>query len=317
MNIEETEQAIRELDAVKNFAEQKEQLERALREIGELAEELKNCSTKLEDEKTRSEALQKERERCDEVTKAQQKELKNERQKTSDLTAKLEDLHNLRSIWEGKTLIEVIAFEQKAREDEITRRSKEQLGVIRDAWEKDEKPIQVQDAAMSALRRILDDFDAPGPHHFADGGPEGELAKTVAKLLGSKIKAKAETDFLSKGKELAERMTRDMFDQRKKGVWSRYAEERLGPNLRELQAQIIISFAKFIEGEFIVSCDNCETANALRLTSDGVVEIIRRGSTLVPCANEACRDMFGRHNIRVSLRDLVKARLHLADEPPA
>lgn len=233
------------------------------------------------------------------------------------MTEELGRLENLRSKWEGKTLTVVIAFEQKEREDEISRRSEERLREIKDGWEENEKPVQVREEAISALRRILTVLQTPEPHHFTDGGSEGEIAKTVTDLLDSRIKQKAEIDFLNRGKELAERMAKSMFDSRKKEVWSKYVEERMGPSLRELQTQIATTFAKFIEGEFIVSCDKCGTENSFKLTSDGVEEVIRGGSISVRCANETCRDTFGGHDIRVFLRDLIKARLHLADEPPA
>ncbi len=318
MNTEETERAIRELDAVMNFAAQKEQLDKALREKGELAEELERCSTKLEAEKTKSEALQREKERCDEVTKAKQQELDKERLKTSDLTGKLEDLRNLRSTWEGKTLTEVIAFEQKAREDEITRGSEELLKAMKDSWEKNAKPRQVREAAVSEVRRILEVLRTPEPHDFQAAGVDLEVAKIVSDLLAVRIKERAEIEFLHRGKEVSDRMAKSMFDRMKKEGWPKYVEEHVGPNLRELQTQIITTFAKFIEGEFIVPCDKCRTENSLQLTSDGVGELIRGGSILVPCVNEACRDFLGGgHNIKVSLRDLIKARLHLADGPPA
>ncbi len=317
MSLEEIGQRIKEANAVKNFDVLKEQLTKALSDNVKVAEKAKECAINLEEEKREREKLRRKKKGSDRARKKAEQELKEARGLIAELTEELGHLANLKSNWEGKTLTEVIVFEQKEREEEIARRSEERLRVIKDGWEKNEKPVQVREEAISALRRILAVLQTPGPHYSTDGGPEGEIAETVTDLLDSRIKQKAEIDFLSRGKELAERMTKSMFDLRKKEVWSKYVEERMGSSLQELQTQIITTFAKFIEREFIVSCDKCGTENAFNLTSDGVEELIRRGYTSFRCANETCRDLFGRHDIRVSLRDLIKARLHLADQPPA
>ncbi len=316
MSIEETERAIRELDAVKNFGAQKEQLEKALTDKATLAEELKKCSTKLEDEKTKSEAMRKEKERCDEVGKAQEQELEKERQKTSDLTGKLEELENLRSTWDGRTLTEVIAFEQKAREDEIMRKSEEQSKAVIDGWEKNEKPRQLREAAVSELRRILEVLRTSEPHDFQAVGADLETAKIVSDLLAVRIKERAEVEFLNRSGEVARRMTKSMYDRDKKEVWSKYLEVQVGPRLQTLEILIKSHFREFIAGEFVVPCDKCKSANQFNLTSAGVEQLMKQGYLMVECSSEACRGRFGGHSIRVSLRDFIKVRVGLEDAPP-
>ncbi len=316
MSIEETERAIRELDAVKNFGAQKEQLEKALTDYAALAKELKNCSTKLEDGKTERVALQKEKGRCDEVVKAQQLELENAGKKISELTGILEDLQNLRSTWEGKTLTEVITFEQKAREDEIKRKSEEQSKAVIDGWEKNEKPRQVQEAAVSELRQILEVLRTSERHDFQAVGVDLETAKIVSDLLAVRINERADVEFLNRAGEVARRMAKSMFDRDKKEVWSKYIQEHVGPRLLALENLIKSDFRAFISGEFVVPCDKCKSVNQFNLTSAGVEQLMRRGYLMVECLSEACRGRFGGHSIRVSLGDFIKVRVGLEDAPP-
>jgi hypothetical protein len=317
MSFEALERDIRELEAVKYYDVLKKQLEKAVSDNVTVAASANDCASKLEEERGKEETLRKEKESSDSAREAAEQDLKNAREEIAALTEELGNLKNLRSNWDGKTLTEVIAFEQKEREDEIARRSEERLMAIKGGWEKNEKPAEVREEAISTLRRILTALQTPGPLHSPHGGAEAEIAKIVADLLDSRVKKEAELEFLHRGKELADRMAKSMVDAKKKEVWSKYVEERVGPKLRELQAQIVTTFAMFIEGEFIVSCDKCRTEQSIKLTSTGVEQLIRLGYTSFRCSNEACRDTFGRHNISVSLQNLIKARLQLADEPPA
>lgn len=316
MSFEALERDIRELEAVKYYDVLKEQLERAVSDNVTITASAKDCADKLEVERGKGETLRNEKETSDGAREAAEHELETARMKIATLTEELDHLKNLKSNWEGKTLTEVIAFEQKEREDEIAKRSEERLIAIKGVWEKNEKPVEVKEEAISTLRKILATLQTPEHPHPPNEGTEGEMARTVADLLDSRVKQEAEREFLRRGKEVAERMAKSMVDLRKKEVWSKYVEERVGPKLRELQAQIVTTFTKFIEGEFIVSCDKCGTEESFKLTSDGVEQLIRLGYTSFRCANEACRDTFGRHNISVSLQDLIRARLQLADEPP-
>ncbi len=55
--------------------------------------------------------------------------------------------------------------------------------------------------------------------------------------------------------------------------------------------------------------DRCGSQQSMELTSTQLEAIMTRAHITIECANLSCNDIFGRHRIKVHLRDLIEAKV--------
>jgi hypothetical protein len=281
MSIEEIERYLQELEAIKNYAQVKQDREMLSRKIEELnvsldnalreVSSLKKAKAKLDGaemtlEEARLDFIQAQDAEIEKRAAARFEKLK------ADYESKMPELvyqrlsDVLKRPWLPVEIAKLIDTEAKKKADAILR--------DQNSW-----PLW--------FRKIY----------------EEEVKKKVSAGLNQEFDARVETAAMAKAKQRLKELTST--------EWPTWYRTNVAPKVLELENKITANALQVLKGPWVFTCDRCGTSFSDELTSFVIEALLRKGQVGIECSNAACEDRgllsSRRHTFQVSLHELIES----------
>jgi hypothetical protein len=228
----------------------------------------------------------------------------------------------------------------KAKEEDIKRRAEEQLNSIKHEWERIEKPNLVTDAAVKALRDVVEHiFDSspaakaaggnpslPSPSISPEQGPppsspamwDQELYTKARSILDNGVRQGLDYEFERRIEAESQNRAEEKFEQIANTEWQNYYNQNILPLANELQRMISGNVFNFLAGPWTITCKICGAAHRPRALSPEEVEtLISRKTLEFQCYGAYLRSQINlldnlsriAHTFRIGLLELIQDRL--------
>ncbi|MCD6511695.1 MAG: hypothetical protein J7K45_03805 [Thaumarchaeota archaeon] len=312
MSLENIDRYIRELEAIKRYPQVKS-------ERDSLLERNKKLESELASEKKRVEKLLKANKKLKDRVNAMGEEIENlkadlgaKEETIERLESRVSELEGLRATAEGKTLKEAEEEFLKAREREIRDAAERRFEQMKFGWEKSEKPKEVLEGAVKVLKHVLEVLSEPEPRHFSKEVADAGLPEKVEAMINSEVERRIDAEFQRRVEEESERKALEKLERLKSDEWPRWYSTYVEPRIQELESKFKSNAISALRGPWYVTCDKCGTRFQTELKAEDIESLLRTGNAWIECVNPNCVDLFrffGRHRIKIQLRDLIKERL--------
>jgi len=281
MSIEDIERYLQELEAIKNYAQVKQDREMLLRKIEELNVSLDNAleevsSLKSSKAKLDGAEMTLEEARLD-FLRAQDAEIE---KRAADRFEKLKADY----------------------ESQMPQLVHQRLSdVLKQPW----LPVEVAKLIGTEARKKTDAAlrdQNSWPEWFRKLYEE-EVKKKISAGLNQEFDARVETAAMARAKQrLNELITKE---------WPAWCQANVEPKIAALQTKINAGVFQLLKGPWVFTCDRCATKFNTGLTSSGIEDILTKGQVRIECSNAACEDkgLFSsrRHTFQVSLHELIES----------
>jgi len=318
LSLERIEQYIRDLEAIKNYEKVKNERDSLKVEILKLLERIKSLEYKILSMGKSIEELSRAREDLekgirdrDEKIKRLMSELDDRERKISELMGEVEklrlrirELEELKVLSEGRTLKEAEEIFINSMRNRIEVEAKELSRDIIARWEVDEKPRIVLEESVRLLNNVIEYLwgaDREHPKDLVDMG----LIEKVRRIIESEVQKRIDHEFMRRVEEKANKIAKEKLNELVSREWPKWYEQHIAPKILELESKIKTSTLAILRGPWNIICDKCGTRFQIQLTENGIEQLLRVGIVEAECINPNCRDFWGRHKIKISLRDLI------------
>jgi len=281
MSIEDIERYLQELEAIKNYAQVKQDREMLLRKIEELNVSLDNAleevsSLKSSKAKLDGAEMTLEEARLD-FLRAQDAEIE---KRAADRFEKLKADY----------------------ESQMPQLVHQRLSdVLKQPW----LPVEVAKLIGTEARKKTDAAlrDQNSWPEWFKKLYEEEVKKKVSAGLNQEFDARVETAAMARAKQrLNELITKE---------WPAWCQANVEPKIAALQTKINDGVFQLLKGPWVFTCDRCATKSNTGLTSIGIEDILTKGQVRIECSNTVCEDkgLFSsrRHTFQVSLHELIES----------
>jgi chromosome segregation ATPase len=327
MSLEKAEKYLEQLEAIKYYDNVKRERDELSAKVKELKANLVAKGRAIEELTRKLSDLEKVAEVKEGEMKALKKELRAKDEEAAGLKAharqlesRVKELEELKVTSDGKTLKEAEESFLMARETEIKKRAHESLAQIRLQWERDEKPKEVLSDAIRLLRSTIEELRKPEPRHFPKEVVEIGLSDRVQEIITSEVNKRLDAEFLRRVEESSEKRTLRKLEHLKSVEWPNWYRINVEPRIRELESKATSNAIAMLRGPWTITCDKCGQKFETNLTSEGMESLLRFSFAYLECQNPLCIDSVllwtRRHRIRVSLKDLIDAKLMAGFPPP-
>ena len=131
----------------------------------------------------------------------------------------------------------------------------------------------------------------------------------VKAVLESEHKKRIDEEFLKGVDVESTKIAGGKLEKLKTEAWPKFVKEQVEPKASELATILHDQLVNFLSGEYWFRCDKCQTEGSFRLLPEHIAQMLMDGWFKIQCGNEACRDPFGRHEIKLSVVDFITNRL--------
>jgi hypothetical protein len=245
--------------------------------VRKLTSQNKALGSTIQDKENKIGSLSKSLEDKDKELKATQQVIINTTAQSTIQANRIRELESLKVMADGKTLGDVEQATIKAREQEIERRAQQKAGMTVQSWRTTQKQGEVEDEAIRQLGLVLDLMD-------------GHRTTLPVTLLPLKVRHVLD-------REIERRQ------------WPLWLEKNVEPKAADLEAKFNQNVFTALKGAWQWTCDKCNAPFEVEFTTENVELLLQSGSIRVLCLNPNCNDLFGRHSIKMTLRDLIYYRL--------
>jgi len=195
----------------------------------------------------------------------------------------------------------------KIKAEEITKESSALFEKFKSKWEKNDKSKEVHQESIVVLTKIMDNLkNSPNLKSIETM----DLLGKVEEILNARVSKKIYYEFQRKVDEESNRKLKEKFDGLKEREWKIWLDVKLQPIIDQLVGTSIDNVYRFLQGPWDIRCDKCGTEQSIQmLRKDEVPLMIMDKGFLAKCINANCRDLLGRHIIKITLSDLIATKL--------
>jgi len=133
---------------------------------------------------------------------------------------------------------------------------------------------------------------------------KAELIKAYGEEIEKRVKNAINSEFNTMVEKEASKIAVGKLAALKREEWPKWCSENVGPRLRDLESKIEENALKQLVGPWNITCDKCGTVQTVSLENH-TGNLLNLRYTEVKCGNPECKGLVFRHNIGVTLRELV------------
>jgi chromosome segregation ATPase len=319
VSLERVDQYIRELEAIKHYDEVKAEnalLSARVKEVeASLSSERKRVEELLQANKGLQEqigARHAEPESLRDELRIKEGKIREVEEGLRRLSSRVKELEELKALTEAKTLKEAEELFLKAKEGEIKERAEKLFNQWKSEWERGDKPKEVLKEAVMWLKHTIELLSKPEPRLFLKEVADARLPEKVEEVLNSEVKRRVDAEFLRRVEEESSRKALEELERLKSVEWPSWYRAVVEPRILQLESQMRNNAVRALEGLWILTCDKCGTKFQVRLTAQGMEELLKGGSMTIECPNPNCVDSFllfsSRHKVSVTLKELIELK---------
>ena len=126
------------------------------------------------------------------------------------------------------------------------------------------------------------------------------------------MRERVNAEFLRRVEEESECKANEKLEKLRSAEWLGWYKVVVELRILQLESQIRYNAIKTLEGPWIITCDKCGTKFQRALPTEGVEELLRRGSLMIECQNPNCINSIlflpSRHKIKITLKELIELK---------
>ncbi len=305
MSLENIEQYIKEVEAIKNYDRVKREKQVLEGRVKRLEDEVSRCKESLENEKLIKE---EHREEVEEKTT----QLKQLEKKINELSSDVLSLKETVRIVGDERLSTTELRERiaKVKAEEIKNEAERLLGEFKSEWEKNLKTKEVLTETLKQLEHIVKTLSKPKPHYLSQEMWDSGIPEKVEKILNSEVNKRIDDEFMRRIEDKSDKKALEKLEILKTNEWPRWYNSNIEPKVARLEGLIRDNSLKMLKGPWTITCDKCGLKfGDIELTSEGIGDIIRTGNVEIECQNPNCTDSSllstWKHKVKVSLNNLI------------
>lgn len=281
MSIEEIERYFQELEAIKNYAQVKQDREMLSRKIEELNVSLDNALREVS-------SLKKSKAKLDgaEMT-LEEARLDFIQARDAEIEKRAADrFQKLKGDYESK--MPQLIYQRLS-------------DVLKQPWLPVEIAKLIDTEAKKKADTVLRDQNS-WPEWFKKFYEE-EVKKKVSAGLNEEFTARVETAAIARVQQRLNELTAT--------EWPAWYRANVEPKIAALQTKIKAGVFQLLKGPWVFTCDRCGTKVDTALTASRIEALLTRGQVGIECSNAVCEDkgLFSsrRHTFQVSLHELIES----------
>lgn len=195
---------------------------------------------------------------------------------------RINELESLKVVAEGKTISEVEKAIIMAKDEEIDKRAQQKSLEIMQNWRTNDKQREVETEALLELDVIF-------------GLLAGQARYLPSGLSGSNLP------------NMVNQAIRREVDSRQ---WLQWLKTNVEPKAKYLENKIEQNVFALLRGPWTIICDKCGAKGDFEFAQEHVEQLIGQRFIMVECPNPDCKGLVFRHQIRITLLDLINVYLH-------
>lgn len=235
------------------------------------------------------------------------------RKEREQLSKRVAELEETKTLTEGKTLSEAVEALKMCRKEEIRNEAK----ALHDEWDRKEKPKEVTRAVSAELAWLISNYSG---HLTLEEQLAAQSARPLDPALVKKfhdiveriVNGRLDGEFSRRVKSQADLE----LERLKKEEWPKWLRATMMPKAEELAGQIKTNALRLLQRTWRVRCDRCGMEQMLEATPEIIAQLLALeaypdwfeflpGHGLVECKNPNCGDFLIRHRLRIHLKDII------------
>ena len=225
----------------------------------------------------------------------------------SKANARIRELENLKSLADGKTLMEAEKMFLVAKQVEIDKRAIELAEKKHVEWERTGKPKEVAEEAIRKLNLTIDGLQTTEQGFYPVNKVDYDLTVKVEQTIQEEVNQNLDDEFNRRVEAKSERIAQEKIKQLVNTEWPKYVE----PRVIEMDSKMRANALACIMGPWTIPCDRCMTNVSVKLGPEGTAKLLKNEFIDVICDNPNCpgKPLIGKHKRRVQLSDFIRWRI--------
>ncbi len=228
---------------------------------------------------------------------------------TKRLQLRIQDLESLQATTDGKTLKEAEQIFLQAKEIEIVDIAKVRSNETIDSWKRNEMPEIVRTEAIKVLTEIIVGLNMPQHQDLPEELLKSGLPGKIEGIMKDQVIKKVNDEFRKRVEAGSTKLASTKLESLVMVEWPKFLAVNVIPRSAALAEMVATNFSKFITGTFPITCDKCGLDEHINLRADDIEVLMRKGWINFWCSDENCKDLIGRHQIKVTMVDLISFAL--------
>lgn len=181
---------------------------------------------------------------------------------------------------------------------------------IYDEWNKNQRPTEVRNEAVSLLVLTAQAIDKgqPCPEHVPP-----QVYSTIKEQITRGAEDKKEKDFWDEIEKKSEEKAEVKFQKKVKDEWEPWYNAKVLPWIQEISGNARALSVELLKGEYSFACGKCGTPQNVKLDGKQIALLQGGGFVNIQCINPSCTDDFPfaplRHSIPFDYDTIIRLKL--------